>query len=147
MKKQYFSNITVSDVTCNKIFWKSVKPYLSNKGLRSNKITLIENDAFITNGRVISKTMNKLFINTAKNSWKQTWRRGVVVITTAQLHSIKPELRLYAGSNPARSVSEIRDGEDLLQWSCLEIRLNAFHRSTIPQKQFIIIKKLNLKLF
>ena len=68
MKKQYFSNITVSDVTYNKIFWKSVKPYLSNKGLRSNKITLIENDAFITNGRVISKTMNKLFINTAKNS-------------------------------------------------------------------------------
>ena len=68
MKKQYFSNITVSDVTYNKIFWKSVKSYLSNKGLRSNKITLIENDAFITNGRVISKTMNKLFINTAKNS-------------------------------------------------------------------------------
>ena len=34
---------------------------------------------------------------------------------------------------------EIRDGEDLRQWSQLEIRLNAFRRSTIPQKQFIII--------
>ena len=41
------------------------------------------------------------------------WRRGVVVITTAQLHSPKPELRFCAGSNPARGVSEIRDGEDL----------------------------------
>ena len=41
------------------------------------------------------------------------WRRGVVVITTAQLHSTKPELRFCAGSNPARGVSEIRDGEDL----------------------------------
>ena len=40
-------------------------------------------------------------------------RRGVVVITTAQLHSIKSELRFCAGSNPARGVSEIRDGEDL----------------------------------
>ena len=40
-------------------------------------------------------------------------RRGVVVITTAQLHSAKPELRFCAGSNPARGVSEIRDGEDL----------------------------------
>ena len=40
-------------------------------------------------------------------------RRGVVVITTAQLHSTKPELRFCAGSNPARGVSEIRDGEDL----------------------------------
>ena len=38
---------------------------------------------------------------------------GVVVITTAQLHSTKSELRFCAGSNPARGVSEIRDGEDL----------------------------------
>ena len=41
------------------------------------------------------------------------WNRGVVVITTAQLHSTKPEFRFCAGSNPARGVSEIRDGEDL----------------------------------
>ena len=32
---------------------------------------------------------------------------------TAQLHSTKPELRFCAASNPARGVSEIRDGEDL----------------------------------
>ena len=41
------------------------------------------------------------------------WRRGVVAITTAKLHSTKPELRFCADSNPARSVSEIRDDEDL----------------------------------
>ena len=67
------------------------------------------------------------------------WRHGVVVITTAQFHSTKPELRYCAGSNPARGVSEICDGEDLWQWSRLEIKLNALRRSTIPQKQFIII--------
>ena len=38
---------------------------------------------------------------------------GVVVITTAQIHSTKPELGFCAGSNPAPSVLEIRDGEDL----------------------------------
>ena len=64
---------------------------------------------------------------------------SVVVITTAQLHLIKPQFRFSAGSNPARSVSEIRDGEDLWQWSSLNVKLNAFRRSTIPQKQFIII--------
>ena len=41
------------------------------------------------------------------------WRRDVVVITIALLHSTKPELRFCARSNPARGVSEIRDGEDL----------------------------------
>ena len=29
------------------------------------------------------------------------WCRGVVVITTAKVHSVKPELRFCAGSNPA----------------------------------------------
>ena len=58
--------------------------------------------------------------------------------TTAQLHSTNPELRFCASLKPARGVSEIRNGEDLWQWSRLEIRLNAFRRSTIPQKQFII---------
>ena len=63
---------------------------------------------------------------------------GIVVTTTAQLHSTKPGLRFCPVSNPACSVLEIRDSEDLLQWSRLEIRLNTFRRSTIPQKQFII---------
>ena len=33
----------------------------------------------------------------------------------------------------------VRDGEDLWQWSRLEIGLNVFRQSSIPQKQFIII--------
>ena len=41
------------------------------------------------------------------------WCCGVVVITSAQLYSTKPELRFCAGSNPARGVLEIRDGKDL----------------------------------
>ena len=41
------------------------------------------------------------------------WRWGVVVITSPQLHSTKSELRFCAGSNPVRSVWEIRDDEDL----------------------------------
>ena len=68
----------------------------------------------------------------------ELWRCGIVVITTAQLLSTKSELRFCASSNPASGVSEIRDGEDLWQWSRLEIKLKAFRRSTIPQKQFII---------
>ena len=40
------------------------------------------------------------------------------------------QLSLNSGSNPVRGVSEIRDGEDLWQWSGLQIRLNVFCRST-----------------
>ena len=60
-------------------------------------------------------------------------RRVVVVIIIVQLNSTKPELRFSADSSPARRVSKICDGEKLWQWSRLEIRLNVFHRSPIPQ--------------
>ena len=63
----------------------------------------------------------------------------VVVITTAQLQSSKTELRFCTGSNSVCDLPEIQDGEDLQQCSWLEIRLNTFRWSTIPQKQFIII--------
>ena len=45
-------------------------------------------------------------------------RCGVVVITTAQLHSTELQLRFCAGSNFNRRVSEIHDGEDVkeLRW-------------------------------
>ena len=37
----------------------------------------------------------------------------IIDVTTVQLHSTKSEPRFCAGSNPARGVSEIRDGEGL----------------------------------
>ena len=82
-----------------------------------------------------------LWVTTCKCNFLGTflWRCGVVVITTTQLHSTKPELTFCASSNPAYGVLEIPDGEDLSQWSRLEIRLNTFPRSTTPQKQFIIM--------
>ena len=61
------------------------------------------------------------------------WRRGVVVITTEHLYWTKSELRLCAGSNSAREVSEIHGGEDLWQWPRLEVKWNTFRRSTISQ--------------
>ena len=58
----------------------------------------------------------------------------VVVITTTQFYSTKPELRLCGGLNLALGASEIHDCEEVWQWSPLEIRLNTFCWSTIPQK-------------
>ena len=57
---------------------------------------------------------------------------GVVVITTTQLHSTEPELKFCTGLNSACSVPEIQNGEDLWQWSQLEMRLNAFWHWTKP---------------
>ena len=78
------------------------------------------------------------------------WPRDVVVITAAQFHSTKPELKFCAGSNPPHAVPGNLVCMYLLcmslllmlflwQWSWLEIGLSDIRRSVIPQNQFIII--------
>ena len=64
---------------------------------------------------------------------------GVVVITTVQLHSTWCELRFCVGSNLLAVYQNICDSGNLIQWSWLKVRVNAFRRSTILQIQFIII--------
>ena len=74
-------------------------------------------------GKALLKLMNNaVYVKITKNL------RNRIDITNAKLHSTKPELRFCAGSNLARGMSEIRDDEDLWQWSRLEIRLNVFCR-------------------
>lgn len=61
-----------------------------------------------------------------------------ILNTTAQ-HLTKPELRLCADANLTRGMLETCDDEDLWQRSHVEIKLNVFCCTTIPQKQFAII--------
>ena len=39
---EYFQNLNVKDLSENKTFWITIKPYFSNKGLKSNKMLLKE---------------------------------------------------------------------------------------------------------
>ena len=41
-KTEYFKNLNVKDLSDNRKFWKTIKPYFSNKGLNSNKLLLNE---------------------------------------------------------------------------------------------------------
>ena len=50
----------------NKLFWKSVKPFFSDKGCSSSKITLVEENNIINNEEEIANIMNNYFINITK---------------------------------------------------------------------------------
>ena len=99
----------------------------------------------------ISILMSKMiFIKYLPPVKPKLWRRGVVVLTTAQLHLTKPELRFCAGSNPARGMSEIRDGEDFCQWSQLEVRLQKYTTKTILHHHHhhqLVLKLKMLKIY
>ena len=51
-------------------------------------------------------------VETSKFIFGVLWSRRVVVITAAQHHTTKSELRFCEGSNHACDVSEIPEGED-----------------------------------
>ena len=47
----------------NRIFWKTVKPFLSEKVTKHSKITLVEGEKIIPCDDQIAKTFSEYFIN------------------------------------------------------------------------------------
>ena len=105
--------------------------------LQACQITLLDSIRSVL--RTQSSFYNEVLSQKYLGTKKFLWHGGVVVTTTAQLHSTNPELRFYTISNSARGMLGIRGGEDLWQWSRLEQSPNTFRRSTIPRKQLMII--------
>ena len=57
-KQQYFKNLNLSDVTDNKIFWRTIKQYFNEKGSDADKIGLSGNESVLINEKEIANTMN-----------------------------------------------------------------------------------------
>ena len=66
-KKEYFQNLNVKDLSDNKKFWKTIKPYFSNKGLNSNKMLLKEKGELISDKKQLASIMNRFFINITRS--------------------------------------------------------------------------------
>ena len=65
-KKEYFNSLNIKQVSDNKLFWKSVKPFLNDKGSSSSKITLVEENNIVSDEEEIADIMNNYFINITK---------------------------------------------------------------------------------
>ena len=66
-KRNYFKNVKIQDITDNKKFWKTIRPYFSDKGYNQIKITVVEKDSIITDEKKIATLMNNYFINITTN--------------------------------------------------------------------------------
>ena len=60
-KKQFFNNLDVKYVTDNKQFWKTVEPCLTDKTLKGERITLIENGNVVSDKRELGKSLMSTF--------------------------------------------------------------------------------------
>ena len=66
-KKDFFNNLDVKRVTDNKQFWKTVKPCLTDKTLKGERILLIENEKVESDEREIVKIFNEYFSKIVPN--------------------------------------------------------------------------------
>ena len=66
-KKNYYNSLHEKGVSDNKTFWKTVKPFLSDKIVSKEQILLVENDEIISENSKIAESLNCFFSNIAKN--------------------------------------------------------------------------------
>ena len=57
-KKEFYGNLNTSVLTENRTFWKTVKPFLSEKSKKVSKTTLIEDNQIISQDKQIAKIFN-----------------------------------------------------------------------------------------
>ena len=66
---QHLPKITSKGIMTNKQFWKTIKPFLINKGcLANNDIILLDGEEMITNDRILAKSFNEHYINIKRSS-------------------------------------------------------------------------------
>ena len=62
-KKNFYSNLDAKVVTDNRVFWKTAKPFLSEKVTTHSKINLVEDDKIISRDDKTAKKFSEYFIN------------------------------------------------------------------------------------
>ena len=60
-KKRYYENLNEKSVVDNKLFWKTVKPLLSDKVMGKDHIHLVENDELIKTDLETAEMFNNFF--------------------------------------------------------------------------------------
>ena len=66
-KRTYYGNLNEKEVTDNRKFWKTVKPFLSDKCPSNEKVILVEEDEIISKDSEVAEVLNTFFSNKVSN--------------------------------------------------------------------------------
>ena len=66
-KRKYFNSLNLKDITDTNLFWKTVKPFSSNKGNFQKQITLIEDNIIFSDDKIVAEKLSKYFENAVKS--------------------------------------------------------------------------------
>ena len=57
-RKKFYSQLDIKNITDNKLFWKTMKPFLSDKCTYASKISLVHNDNVISDDQELADIFN-----------------------------------------------------------------------------------------
>ena len=60
-KKKFYNNLNLNEITDNKKFWKTMKPFFGDKGGSKDQIVLVEGDKILNKDAEIAQTLNDFF--------------------------------------------------------------------------------------
>ena len=66
-KKEFYDNLNVKYITENKLFWETVKPSFTDKTLKDERITLVQNNKVVSDESELLKIFSKYFGNIVQN--------------------------------------------------------------------------------
>ena len=66
-RKKYYNSLDTKNITDNKQFWKTIKPFLSEKSTTTSKIKLKDQDKIISNDGKVAEEFSKFFENAVKS--------------------------------------------------------------------------------
>ena len=66
-KKKHFANLNEKDIVDNKLFWETLKPSLSDKAMKRERINLLEIEESVQTELETAEVLSKFFSNVANN--------------------------------------------------------------------------------
>ena len=63
----YYNKLNHKEVSDNKTFWKTVKPFFTDNGVNHDSILLVEENETISDNDEISEKLNNFFADIMKN--------------------------------------------------------------------------------
>ena len=121
-KKDYFNDLHITNITDNKAFWKTIKPYFSNKGLNSSSLILSQKNKIVTNDQDIANIMNNYFTGITSHS------------------NLKPD-QINHSENLTNIIENFKNHESILR-----IKLANFHHRQTFNIRYVSVKEVKKEL-
>ena len=63
VRKKHYADVNLSNITDNRKFWKTIKPFLSNKGQSQQNIITVDSEKIYSNDKEVAEMLNNSFYN------------------------------------------------------------------------------------